>query len=115
MLVLVRQLCYQPISLVARQGRSGGMADAADSKSAVREYVRVQVPPSAQGIRDASVACDSRRSGRDAVDEVAGVACRAQKLVCISHEHPDGARNFEYHVFLIAIRLRIGVLTIFYE
>lgn len=32
-------------------GRSGGMADAADSKSAVREGVRVRVPPSAHRFR----------------------------------------------------------------
>ena len=33
--------CYRQV------GRSGGMADAMDSKSIVRKYVRVQVPPPA--------------------------------------------------------------------
>src|SRR5689334_5866549 len=40
------QWCATLTMLAHRKGRSGGMADAADSKSATRKGVWVQVPPS---------------------------------------------------------------------
>ena len=42
LLAIAPALCYNPIVR-----RSGGMADAADSKSVGSDVVRVQVPPSA--------------------------------------------------------------------
>ena len=72
--------------------RSGGMADAADSKSAVRKYVRVRVPPSVPS------SCGDLRSPSSLRDEPPpGRIGATRRPACATHavsrDQPDSERS----------------------